>query len=230
MKKNPKRKFAIVIALVLSVLLFFTGLISGLLANKIAEENAQKELGFLVNYVDTLDSELRSLQIQELFINSLEISEKCEFADAYFSSVGEGLNYYYTIFPNRLEEYEKNQDLTPEYLLLKKEYTRLSLRAWLVAKENRKNCDTAVLPILYFYSKDCVTCVRQGEILDMVKNEVFDQEKRVLIFTLDKDFDESAITLIKDYYSINKSPALIINEEVFQGRLYTSKEIIEALN
>lgn len=229
-KVTIKRSTLMLIAVVLSAVLFFSGLISGLSYSKYVEarfeENTKKEVGFLIDYVDSLDGELQSLQLQEKFIDSLDEDYKCEFSDAYFSELNPELEYYWNILPQRLEEYESNNEETEEYLALKKEYTKASIRAWITTKNNYNKCNTRIVPILYFYSKDCAICVRQGEELDELRQLLNEAGKDILVFTVDYNYDEPALNLIKTYYNITSVPAIVVNEKVLQGDIVYGGKIL----
>ncbi|HYD03051.1 MAG TPA: hypothetical protein VEC16_02015 [Alphaproteobacteria bacterium] len=229
-KVTIKRSTLVVIAVILSAVLFFAGLISGLSYSKFVEyrleENTKKEVGFLIEYVDELDTELQSLQLQERFIDSMDEDYSCQFSDAYFSEINPELIHYWSILPTRLEEYERNNEDTEEYLALKKEYTKVSLRAWIAAKENYEKCNTEIVPILYFYSKDCEVCVEQGQQLDELAEMLTNRGKSLTVFTVDYNYDEPTLNLIKTYYNITSVPAIIANENVLQGELYYGTKIL----
>lgn len=235
MVKRPvlSKRNVLILASVLSIVLFAAGLLSGLAVSKIteqqAQQHAQQEMSFFVDYVNKLDDELSSVQVQEAFVNSLDEQQRCKLADTYFSQVAENLNYYWQRLPSRLEAYEQGRDLSPEYLQLKDEYAKLSLRAWLIARENEKNCHSNVRPILYFYSANCTACVTQGEILDNVKTVLQTENQTILPFTVDINQSESTLQLIKQYYNITQVPAMIIDDQVYQGRVFSGTEIALSL-
>jgi hypothetical protein len=232
-RKEMKRGTIIMIAIAISILLYAAGLLSGLSYSKFVEQRieskAERDTAFLVNYIKDLDSNLQSLQIQELFINSLDERDTCRFADTYFAEMSQNLNYFWSVLPSRLEAYERDNKPTQEYLDLKKSYTKLSLRAWVIAKKNYQECDTKIIPILQFYSKDCADCVSQGEVLDSLKEFLAEQDKALIVFTVDYDYNESALNLVKKYYGIRSVPALIVNDKPLQGRLFSGNEILLGL-
>ena len=225
-----RKRNLIIIAAVLSIVLYGAGLLSGLSFSKLVEKNLEQktkaDLNVIVDYVQNLDSDLQSIQIQELFVQSLNENDTCKFADVYFSQINENLNYFWKLLPARLEEYEKNTAPTKEYLDLKRQYTKLSLRAWIIAKENYKRCDTRIVPVLYFYSANCTDCVSQGEALDNVKQALALTNNSLIVFTVDYNYNEPALNLVKKYYKINDVPALIINDHVLIGRLFSENEIL----
>ncbi len=228
-KRSLTRRQVLILALLLSAALYLAGLFSGLAASSVVREQSREEFGFLVGYVETLEEELRSLQIQEAFVDSLGEERRCELAESYFAQVAEQLNYYWSVFPTRLEAFERERELSPEYLRLKEEYTRLSLRAWIVARENAERCGSETVPVLYFYSRDCAGCVAQGEVLDGVKEALDERNITLVAFTLDLEQEEPSMALIRRHYNITEVPALLIAERTLQGRLFSEAEIAQAV-
>jgi hypothetical protein len=234
-KNNPvfKKSTVIIVALILSVALYAAGLLSGLSYSKYVEQRIENKTGqdtaFLVDFVKGLDSDLQSLQIEELFINSLDSNNTCRFADVYFSQMSQDLSYFWGVLPSRLEAYEKDNKPSQQYLDLKQSYTKLSLRAWVIAKKNYQDCGTDIVPVLYFYSKDCTDCVAQGESLDNLKTLLSERGKKLIVFTVDFDYSEPALDLVKKYYDIKGVPALVVNDKALQGRFFSENEILLSL-
>jgi len=233
-ESHPKKRNLIILAIIISIILYLAGLFSGLSYSKFVQKNieqkTEQDIAVIVDYVKNLDSDLQSIQIQELFVNSLSENNTCSFADVYFSQVNQNLNYFWKILPARLEEYESLNQPSKEYLELKKQYTTLSLRAWITAKSNYEKCKTRIVPVLYFYSSNCTECIQQGEVLDNVKSFLAEENKSLIVFTVDYNYQEPSLDLIKKYYNVEYVPALIMEDEVLQGRLFTENEIIMRLN
>ena len=83
---------------------------------------------------------------------------------------------------------------------------------------------------LYFYSADCKECIEQGEQLDKLNNKVELSGKEMVMFPIDFNMDEPIVSNLKKYYRIDSTPAVIINDQVFQGRLFTAGELFSAQN
>ena len=137
------------------------------------------------------------------------------------------LKSYWDILPKRLEEYEKSHNiLSSQYISLKREYIRLSLRIWLTSRNIYENCpNSTYFPILYFYSINCKYCIDQGVEFDIIKGYLKKNNITLLVFPIDADFEEDAIYFLKEYYNINSLPALIIKDKVYQGRLFKKEEL-----
>ncbi|MEM2139203.1 MAG: thioredoxin family protein, partial [Candidatus Woesearchaeota archaeon] len=66
---------------------------------------------------------------------------------------------------------------------------------------------------------DCPKCEQQGFILDYIKKKY----NNTMIYAFDINNDNNALKTIKNKYKIEKTPGLIINENVFQKFLETEE-------
>jgi hypothetical protein len=225
MKQTLSRK-QLILASILSILLFGMGLASGLYVSALVAERQEAESAFLLDHVEQLERDLHAYQLQERFVDSLNETQTCDFAQTYLHKTIEGLADYWSLLPERLEEYERGRLLTPEYIALKERYAIASLRTWIIARKNYDGCGNDPIPILYFYSSDCYECVRQGEALDRAQELFKEQNRSVLVFTMDAYIDLPAVEIIKAYYGIAAVPSLVINELTEQGKLTTAETIV----
>jgi hypothetical protein len=219
----------IIVAIVLSFMLFGIGLLSGLSYSRYIEQRTSEDIRSMLEYVHGLDTGVRSLQLQESFIAGLQNSDRCRFSEKYYSQLMSNLSYYWNVLPKRLEEYEFGSQPTNEYIGLKKEYTRLSLRAWMIARANARECDTSTIPVLYLYKPDCQDCIAQGKQLDLLKDLAQKENLTALIFTVDYSADEPTVTLLLQYFDISRAPALVIGEQVLQGNVTSAQILLNML-
>ena len=236
-QKILSKKTIILFAIAISIILYLAGVYSGLYANKIikkeTEENiislkkeTAQDLEAMQNYVNFLDSNLKNMQLEQTFIETLGPEEMCNFSIISFNELTSQLRFYWDRLPFRIEEYERNNKLSEEYLLLKQQYSHLSIRTWILAKNQYDKCKIDIVHGLYFYSSDCENCVEQGEQLDEVNKKVRSSGRDMILFPLDFKSDEPIIKNLKEYYKIKSTPAVMINDKVFQGRLYKAEELI----
>ncbi len=232
-EKDVRRKSLIVIAIVLSLVIYAAGLLSGLGFSKFTEKRiglrTEAELSVIKDYVSQLDFDLQSAQVGDMFVQSLNEKDHCNLSSIYFEQIKKNLNYFWSVLPARLESYEQSLEPSKDYTSLKKEYTLLSLRAWVIAKNNYEMCDSDIIPVLYFYSAGCTDCTRQGEELDELKAFLEEKGKSLIVFTVDYSQQEPSLEMIKEYYGIDSVPAMIINEQVLEGRLYNQNEVLMSL-
>jgi hypothetical protein len=236
-QKIPSKKTIILVAVVVSVILYLAGVYSGLHANKILKKETEEDIRSLKqetaedleameNYVDFLDSNLKNMQLEQTFIETLSHEEMCDYLVISFNELISQLRFYWERLPFRIEEYERSNQLSEEYLLLKQQYTHVSIRTWILAKNQYEKCNMDIVHGLYFYSSDCETCVEQGEQLDEVNRKVRAIGKDMILFPIDFDSDEPMIKNLKEYYKIKSTPAVMINDKVFQGRVYKADELV----
>ncbi len=212
--------------------MYFAGLFSGIYANKVFEYKVKADIGkdidFLKDYIDSSALDLKNILLLQFFMDNIE--ESCQFSELYLSNLHSQLEPYWQRLPSRLEAYEKDNSESEEYITLKREYIRLSLRIWLIAWDHYKKCDDpAFVPILYFYSKDCETCVEQGEILDSFKEQLELRNKSVVVFSIDESFEDDTVYLLKQYYGLTKFPAVILNNKIFQQDIIPLETLIESI-
>lgn len=226
MKRQKPFTVPLILATVISIVLFGAGLFSGLYANKVIEERQAADSEFLRENVETIERELQAYQLQERFLDSLSEEQGCSFAKTYFERTLTGLEDYWRVLPDRLEEYERGRVLSDEYVSLKERYIIASLRTWIIARRNHHVCGNEPVPLLYFYSRTCDDCLEQGRQLDGARDAFAAMGRDLIIFTIDADADVPAIELIKDYYGVTSVPALIVGESVRQGSVLRANAIV----
>ncbi len=103
-----------------------------------------------------------------------------------------------------------------EVVKLKRYYSLLQIKDYLLMKKVREKCGLKPLVILYFYSNtgDCDECQKMGYVLTFLRNEY--PELRVYAF--DYNLDLSALNTLKSILKIqNRLPAIIINGAPYYG-------------
>jgi hypothetical protein len=235
------------VAVIISIVLYLAGVFSGLYANKIIEQQtrmdlsifknetkkdiqsiqneAQQDITIISEYIKFLDTYLKNIQNEDLFEQSLSPEQRCNFSQIRMDELNSQFSYYWDRLPIRIEEYEQENSLSQDYELLKKQYTALSIRTWLNANNRNEQCNSSIVTILYLYSTDCKICVDQGKELDKLKAYVNDQGMDILIFTVDLYSESSVIKFIRSYNKIENPPALVIENSVYQGRVFTFDEL-----
>lgn len=247
-RRQPKRNVIIGVAILMSALLYLAGVLSGLYANKILEERTntniaslksetqqefrtlqegtEAELEHLGGYIDFLEATLKSMQLEQLFAETLTQEQACNFSALSMRYLIKELQSYREQLPFRIEAYERENELSEEYLRLKEQYNALSMQAWIMARNQHHTCGSDIVHSLYFYSRDCAICVQQGEELDRFTAQLQERGRDVMLFTIDYDAEDPLINIVKDYYGITEVPAIIVNDLVFQGRLFGAQRLL----
>jgi hypothetical protein len=104
---------------------------------------------------------------------------------------------------------------------LKREYILLQLKFYALLKQLNTDCGQPYLPILFFYTIDQDESERQGFVLeDLAANN----QDQIVILAIDKDYkDEPLVSLLVEHYGINRTPAMVINNEVTFGLHYVGQ-------
>jgi len=103
-----------------------------------------------------------------------------------------------------------------EVLKLKRSYSLLEIKDYLLMKKIAEKCSLNPIFIFYFYSNegDCDDCTREGHVLTRLKQ----QNPELRVYSFDYNLDLSALkTLITINEVEDKLPALVIENEVYYG-------------
>jgi hypothetical protein len=110
----------------------------------------------------------------------------------------------------------------PEVVQLKRYYSILQIKDYLLMNVYNTNCHKKPVVIMYFYDNNCADCTQQDYVLTYLR----DTYPSVRIYSFDYSLDLSALkTLISLNKVPNKMPSLIINGKVYSG--FMSIENIE---
>lgn len=121
---------------------------------------------------------------------------------------------------------ERLGDSDEEVLGLKKYYSLLQIKDFLLVEEVRKKCGIKPITIIYFYSNkgDCEDCKKAGFVLTKLREEF----PELRVYSFDYNLDLSAVATMKSIQGVrNKLPALVIWDEPYYG--FKSSEEIEKI-
>ncbi|MEK9201489.1 MAG: hypothetical protein AAB944_00805 [Patescibacteria group bacterium] len=99
---------------------------------------------------------------------------------------------------------------------LKKSYSLLLIKDYLLMKKISEKCKLDPIFILYFYSNegDCPDCVREGYVLTRLREKY----PKLRVYAFDHNLDLSAVrTLISIKRIDGELPALVIDDKVYYG-------------
>ena len=114
----------------------------------------------------------------------------------------------------------------PDFLLLKKYYSILEIKHWLLLNKAAKDCNMDLISIVYFYdnSNTCFDCRDQGYILTSLRGKY----PFLRVYSFDYNLSLIPLETIKSIYALeDKLPILIINDDVYYG--LKSKDELENL-
>ena len=113
-----------------------------------------------------------------------------------------------------------------ELLSLKRAYSLLQSKDYLLSKEINKKCGLRPVTILYFYSNegDCPDCEKEGYVLTFLRQEY----PQLRIYSFDYNLDLSAVHTLSSLFKITPPlPALVIKDKAYSG--FQSLEQVEKL-
>lgn len=176
--------------------------------------------------VTSLESTINQSILESEIQYMLLADSSCEQNDGAKSILLEQLNS----LAERLEYLENQRgDDDSEVLALKKQYSLLEVKDYLLLRERDRRCNKGNSPsILYFYTNnpeaDCTDCKKMGYILTDMRKEY----DTLHIYSFDYELELSTVETLKSIYHLeDKFPILVINRKPYYG--FKTKEEIEQL-
>lgn len=163
--------------------------------------------------IDILSSETQYSLLEDLSCKDVSNSMLSQ----ELNSLGEKIAYE--------EEGSGNGTGSVELTDLKRYYSLLEIKDYLLMEKVSARCGSKAVFILYFYTNkdDCSDCVKEGYVLTALREKY----PSLRVYSFDYSLDLSAVTALKSIYKISdrQLPALIINKQVLTG--FNSVEDIE---
>lgn len=112
-----------------------------------------------------------------------------------------------------------------DVISLKKSYSILEIKDYLLMKKISERCGKKSVFILYFYSNNnCDDCIKQGYVLTSLSEKY----PNLRVYSFDYNLDLSALRSMISIYKVpNTLPAIVINGKVYSG--FNTLEEIEKL-
>lgn len=175
----------------------------------------QVDDSLIENSLDTM-----GIMIEQEFLISFNASS-CSISESRLSSTSENL----FDLGKQLVEYEKKGLLrTKEYERLKREYFLLEIRAYSNFINFIKKCDSNLNVILYYYSINQDLSERQGYALDAIVNR---QDVKIRVLSIDRDFSDPTLDMVKLFYNVTEAPTIIINDKYKKSGFVSIQEILD---
>ncbi|MEK7459700.1 MAG: hypothetical protein AAB636_01385 [Patescibacteria group bacterium] len=117
----------------------------------------------------------------------------------------------------KLEWGQENLGKSDEVMYLRKYYSLLQIKDYLLMKKISSRCGVKSAFILYFYTtiENCSECEREGVVLSRLR----DKYPELRVYSFDYSTDLSAVKAMLQIYKIEdtKLPALVIDDDVLTG-------------
>lgn len=127
-----------------------------------------------------------------------------------------GLSGELSALEEKLARTEKDRGDDQEFMSIKRYYTLLQIKDYLLMKKISEKCKTNPVSILYFYSseEECGDCQKEGFVL----TEMRDRYPLLRVYSFDYNLDVGALkTLISSNKLSGDFPILVINEKPYYG-------------
>jgi hypothetical protein len=197
--KIEKRKY--IIAFIITMIVFFGALI-------ISNRFEAKRLTDVKSIEDNISLNIISSETQFALLKE----SSCKSID-HSTAFSEELNS----LAQKLSYMEENLGYKNiEVINLKKYYSLLQVKDYLLVKQVNAKCGVKPITVIYFYSNtgDCPDCIREGYVLTKLREEF----PELRIYAFDYNLDLSVVKTMKSIYGIkNTLPALTVSEENYYG-------------
>lgn len=169
---------------------------------------SNKKAASIKNTEDKISTDILSLETQ------FELLQEASCKNLRGNTLSDELDF----LGDKLVYAESQKEMSNDnVLVLKKYYSILQIKDFLLMKKVDKKCDTNPITILYFYSTkedSCEDCTKQGYIL----TELRKTNPGLRIYSFDYSLELGAIkTLISVYEVPETFPALVINDKAYTG-------------
>ncbi len=167
----------------------------------------EKKIAEIKNIQDKISIDILSSETQFALLED----SSCE--DIGTNSLSDELS----VLEERLSSTEKDRgDDDKTIIAVKKYYTLLQIKDYLLMKKIAEKCKTKPASIIYFYSNsgECQDCQKMGYVLTKMREDY----PKLRVYAFDYNLDVGALkTLIAIHNIKNQMPALIINDKVYYG-------------
>ncbi len=183
-------------------------------------------VAFIVsNYINDKRYEVIKTTADKISIDILSLETQFElFQESSCSSLSNPvLSDEINALADRLSYAESQRGIDDEDVItLKKYYSLLEIKDYLVMKKVDNRCDVNPISILYFYTNDegCEDCAKQGYVLTKLRSDY----PLLRIYSFDYDLDLNAV---KTLITINKIPKDQLPALVIEGKTYTKFQSVE---
>lgn len=199
------------------VIVFFITLGLFLTALYVSDYFSNKKVNQLKSIQDNISIDVLSSETQYSLLSELSCKD---ISDSVLSSE-------LTDLGSKLEWSEQNLGATDEVNYLKKYYSLLEIKDYLLAKKISSTCGVKSSFVLYFYTtaQNCSECEKQGIVLSSLR----DKYPGLKVYSFDFSTDLSAVKAMLDIYKIKDTalPAVVINDQLLTG--FQSVDTLESI-
>jgi hypothetical protein len=157
---------------------------------------------------DKLATDILSSETQYSLLSELSCEQDVE---------NENLSSELNDLADKINDSESNLKGNSDVTELKRYYSVLEIKDYLLTKKINQKCKGTLIPLLYFYTtaNNCTECVKQGYVL----TELREKYPGLRVYSFDYSLDLSALKALIKIYKVSdiKLPAIVINEHTYTG-------------
>ncbi len=198
------KKIYIYTFIITLIIFFFSIWLSSIFSDK--KVQSLRDLESRIN-LDILSVETRFSLLQKTSCEHVVTSDNTKNSDIGFNEDLNNVALKIKSLENQLG-YE-NDDV----ISLKKYYSLLQIKDYLLAKEFHDRCKKNTVSILYFYDTDCEDCAKQSIILDKIISDY----PEIRVYYLDRKTNNPALDTLSSIFKVTQTPTLVINEKTYTG-------------
>lgn len=201
-RKLSRNKY--IIAGIITFIVFVLGVFAGLFIES-------QRLGFTTKTLTQQKVDTGSLQLQYVYLNTLNLEENCGAVKKIFDDNLKTLDQSM----KRVQTYTEGSTVDEEeFKLLSREFVLEQIKYWLLANQVKETCGFDIISVLSFFNKNCDNCETQTFILEYLK-KVFGE--KFLLFHFNVEIEEPMISTLLIQYNITTYPTIIIEGKKFEG-------------
>jgi hypothetical protein len=195
------RRYLVITALIYSAILVSVGLAIGWWADHARISSVQDVYRQTVLQMD-------SYLAEEQLMHTVGKTD-CNLLSARLADIGDTL----VEFGRKLSIYEaRHHTDSPEYYYLKPYYFLTEIKAYLLMRQLKRECNAHYALILFFYRQGDDASKQQGLILDSIVKKYPPGAIHVFSFDINFPVKVGAVDLLMNYYDVNAAPTVIVNE------------------
>lgn len=199
------------------VVVFFITVMLFVTASYVSSYFNNKKIGQLQVIQDQISIDILSSETQFSLLSDLSCKSVSD------SFLSEELNE----FGAKLEWGEQNLGNKEEVSYLRKYYSLLQIKDYLLMKKISSRCGIKSAFVLYFYTtaENCTECLKQSLVLSKLKEKY----PMLRVYSFDYSTDLSAVKSMLEIYKIEdtKLPAMVVSDDVLTG--FNSADELESI-
>lgn len=184
----------------------------------LGQELSQYKIDSLENEISQLETDQRSTSVTRLLADNLGERD----CSAQRILAQQNIEELYRVREKVVQHHQSSKISSPRFEELKRKYLLSTLENYIKQQSIEENCNSTKIEVLYFHTDSCDKCQGQGKMLTKYRKRYSDS---MLVYPLDSDYDLEPINFLESYYGIEQYPAMVIEDEVYQG--FTSQEVLK---